>query len=152
MSRSLDGKVAVITGGTQGIGFAIAKEFVKNGATVVVTGREQSRLDEAVGQIRLKASGVRADAGRPAAMDALLKDLKAQHGRLDVVVANAVIDAHAPLAKITEEQFDTMIGTNLKGVLCRAVGGAAHADRRVNHPHRIDRFRGAAAGDEHLRR
>ena len=50
-------------------------------------------------------------------MDALLKDVKAQYGRLDVVVANAVVDAHAPLAKITEEQFDTMIGTNLKGVL-----------------------------------
>jgi NAD(P)-dependent dehydrogenase (short-subunit alcohol dehydrogenase family) len=51
------------------------------------------------------------------AMDALLKDVKARYGRLDVVVANAVVDAHAPLAKITEEQFDTMIGTNLKAVL-----------------------------------
>ena len=50
-------------------------------------------------------------------MDALLKDVKARYGRLDVVVANAVVDAHAPLARITEQQFDTMIGTNLKGVL-----------------------------------
>jgi len=117
MSHSLDGKVAVVTGGTQGIGLAIAEEFVKNGATVVVTGRDQGRLDETVATIGPTASGVRADAGSPAAMDALLKDVKARHGRLDAVVANAVADDHAPLGKITEEQFDTMIGTNLKGVL-----------------------------------
>jgi NAD(P)-dependent dehydrogenase (short-subunit alcohol dehydrogenase family) len=84
MNHSLDGKVAVITGGTQGIGFAIAKEFVKQGATVVVTGRDQGRLDEAVATIGSKASGVRADAGSPTAMHALLKDVKARHGRLDV--------------------------------------------------------------------
>ena len=63
------------------------------------------------------ASGVQADAGSPATMDALLNDVKARHGRLDAVVANAVVDDHAPLGKITEEQFDKMIGTNLKGVL-----------------------------------
>jgi NAD(P)-dependent dehydrogenase (short-subunit alcohol dehydrogenase family) len=117
MSHSLDGKVAVITGGTQGLGLAIAKEFVQDGATVIITGRDQGRLDEAVASIGPKASGVRADAGNRAAMDALLKETKARHGRLDVLVANAVVDDHAPLAKITEEQFDSMIGTNLKGVL-----------------------------------
>jgi len=117
MSKSLDGKVAVVTGGTQGIGFAIAEEFVEQGATVVLTGRDQGRLDEAVAKLGPKASGVRADAGSPAAMDALLKDVKARLGRLDTLVANAVVDDHAPLGKITEEQFDRMIGTNLKGVL-----------------------------------
>jgi len=118
MTHSLDGKVAVITGGTQGIGLAIAKEFVGNGATVVVTGRDHGRLDKAVAQIGPNASGVRADAGSPAAMDAMLKDVRSRHGRLDAVVANAAIaDDHASLGKITEEQFDRMIGTNLKGVL-----------------------------------
>ena len=99
MSHSLDGKVAVVTGGTQGIGLAIATEFAEQGATVVVTGRDQRRLDEAVATIGQQASGVRADAGSPTAMDALLKDVKARSGRLDVVVANAVVDAHAPLAR-----------------------------------------------------
>jgi NAD(P)-dependent dehydrogenase (short-subunit alcohol dehydrogenase family) len=117
MSHPLEGKVAVITGGTQGIGLAIAEEFAKNGAIVVVTGRDQIWLDEAVAQIGPHAAGVRADAGSPAAMDAMLKDVKSRHGRLDAVVANAVVDDHAPLGKITEEQFDRMIGTNLKGVL-----------------------------------
>ena len=117
MSFSLEGKVAVITGGTTGIGLAIAKEFVAEGATVVITGRDQARLDDAVAKIGPKASAVRADAGSPAAMDVLLKDVKARHGRLDALVANAVVDDHAPLGKITEEQFDKMIGTNLKGVL-----------------------------------
>jgi NAD(P)-dependent dehydrogenase (short-subunit alcohol dehydrogenase family) len=117
MSHSLDGKIAVITGGTRGIGLAIAKEFAESGAIVVVTGRDQGRLDEAVAQIGLHASGVQADAGSPATMDAVLKGVKARHGRLDAVVANAVVNDHAPLGKITEEQFDKMIGTNLKGVL-----------------------------------
>jgi len=137
------------TGGTQGIGFAIAEEFVEQGATVVLTGRDQGRLDEAVAKLGPKASGVRADAGSPAAMDALLKDVKARHGRLDTLVANAVVDDHAPLGKITEEQFDRMIGTNLKGVLF--VGDAADAHRRFDHPHRINGLRRAPAGDEHLR-
>ena len=117
MSHSLEGKVGVVTGGTQGIGLAIAKEFVAQGATVIVTGRDQGRLDEAVASIGPGASGVRADAGSPAAMHALLKGVKAQHGRLETLVANAVVDDHAPLGRITEEQFDKMIGTNLKGVL-----------------------------------
>ena len=125
MSYSLDGKVAVVTGGTQGIGLAIAKEFVQQGATIVVTGRDQGRLDEAVAAIGQKASGIRADAGSPTAMDALLKEVKVQYGRLDVVVANAVVDAHAPLGKITEEQFDSMIRTNLKGVLFAVQSAAA---------------------------
>ena len=117
MSNSLEGKVAVITGGTTGIGLAIAKEFVAEGATVVVTGRQQERLDRAVEEIGPRSFGAKADASSLTEMDALLKDVKARHGRLDTVIANAVADEHAPLGKITEEQFDKMVGINLKGVL-----------------------------------
>jgi NAD(P)-dependent dehydrogenase (short-subunit alcohol dehydrogenase family) len=117
MTQALDGKVAVITGGTTGIGLAIAKEFVAEGAIVIVTGLEQEPLDRTVKEIGPHSFGARADASNLAEMDGLLKDVKAKHGRLDVVVANAVADEHAPLGKITEEQFDRMVGINLKGVL-----------------------------------
>lgn len=107
----------MITGGTTGIGLAIAKEFVAEGAKVVVTALQQEALDEAVREIGPRSFGAKADASSIAEMDALLKRVKADHGRLDAVIANAVADEHAPLGKITEEQFDKMVGVNLKGVL-----------------------------------
>ncbi len=117
MSKSLEGKVAVVTGGTTGIGLAIAKEFAAQGAKVVVTGLEMEDLDRAVREIGPNSFGARADAASLTEMDALLKDVKAKNGRLDTVVANAVKDEHAPLGRITEAQFDKMVGINLKGVL-----------------------------------
>jgi len=117
MNQSLASKVAVITGGTAGIGLAIAKEFVAEGATVIVTGRDQKRLDEAAKEIGPRGFGVKADSSSLTEMDALLKNVKAKHGRLDTIIANAVQDEHAPLGKITEAQFDKMVGVNLKGVL-----------------------------------
>jgi NAD(P)-dependent dehydrogenase (short-subunit alcohol dehydrogenase family) len=117
MAQVLKGKVAVVTGGTTGIGLAIAKEFVAEAATVVVTGLEQEQLNMAVKEIGTNSFGAKADASSIVEMDALLKDVKSKHGRLDTVIANAVADEHAPLGKITEQQFDKMMSTNLKGVL-----------------------------------
>jgi NAD(P)-dependent dehydrogenase (short-subunit alcohol dehydrogenase family) len=117
MTRALEGKVAVITGGTTGIGLATAREFVAEGATVVVTDLVQQELDRAVKEIGPGSFGAKADASSIDEMDTLLKNVKAQHGRLDTVIANAVKDEHAPLGKITEAQFDKMVGINLKGVL-----------------------------------
>ena len=117
MKNALEGKVAVITGGTTGIGLAIAKEFASEGATVVVTGLEQGPLDDAIKEIGPRTFGAMADASSLAEMDSLLKDVKTRHGRLDTVILNAVADEHAPLGKITEAQFDKMVGINLKGVL-----------------------------------
>ncbi|MFD9663584.1 SDR family NAD(P)-dependent oxidoreductase [Rhodococcus sp. NPDC059968] len=113
----MEGKVAVVTGGTQGIGLAIAKEFVEQGAKVVITGREQPSIDEAVAEIGSAGSGIRADVSSLEDMDAMYQEVMVRHGRLDAVVANAAIGAHAPLGSITVDQFDRTFDTNVKGVL-----------------------------------
>jgi NAD(P)-dependent dehydrogenase (short-subunit alcohol dehydrogenase family) len=117
MTQALQGKVAVITDGLTGIGLAIAKEFVAQGAAVVVTDLVQEALDQTVNEIGPGSFVAKADASNISEMDILLKDVKAKHGRLDTVICNAVKDEHAPLGKITEAQFDKMVGINLKGVL-----------------------------------
>lgn len=117
MTLALKDKVAVITGGNSGVGFGIAEEFITQGATVIITGRDQDRLDSSVETLGAKSSAMRADASNPKEMDNLLKAVWARHGRLDIFVANAGVGEHAPLSKITEDQFDTVVGTNFKGVL-----------------------------------
>ncbi|HMG07538.1 MAG TPA: SDR family oxidoreductase [Mucilaginibacter sp.] len=115
--KSLAGKVAVITGGGQGVGFGIAQEFIENGASVVITGRRQSVLDEAVALLGPKSSAVMADVSKLAEMEAMFGEVIARHGRLDTVVANAITNANGPLGTITEEQWDHTFNTNAKGVL-----------------------------------
>lgn len=117
MSLSLAEKVAVITGGASGVGLGIAQEFVANGARVVITDLDQEALDEAVAVIGPNCSGIVADVTRLADMEAAYRQVKEHHGRLDAVVANAGIGAHAPLGAITEEQFDRTFNVNAKGVL-----------------------------------
>jgi NAD(P)-dependent dehydrogenase (short-subunit alcohol dehydrogenase family) len=117
MSFSLAGKVAVITGGGQGVGLGIAQEFVAHGATVVITGRRQATLDEAVRVLGPKSSGIVADVSKLSEMEAMFKEVTARHGRLDTVVANAITNANGPLGTITEEQWDHTFNTNAKGVL-----------------------------------
>jgi NAD(P)-dependent dehydrogenase (short-subunit alcohol dehydrogenase family) len=117
MTQALNDRVAVITGGTTGIGLAIAKAFVAQGAKVVVTDLDQEAIDKAVKDIGPSSFGAKADAANITEMDALLKNVRAKHGRLDTVIANAVKDEHASLGQINEAQFDKMVGINLKGVL-----------------------------------
>ncbi|MBT2414676.1 SDR family oxidoreductase [Streptomyces sp. ISL-12] len=117
MSMSLQGKVAVITGGASGVGFGIAQEFAAHGARVVITDLGRSDLDRAVARIGDACTGAVADVTDPTAMDRVYREVKAEHGRLDAVVANAGIGAHAPLGHITEDQFDRTFGVNVKGVL-----------------------------------
>jgi NAD(P)-dependent dehydrogenase (short-subunit alcohol dehydrogenase family) len=117
MTKQLDGKVAVITGGGQGVGFGIAQEFVENGASVVLTGRRRAMLDEAVARLGPKSSGIVADVSKLSEMEAMFKEVMARHGRLDAVVANAITNANGPLGTITEEQWDRTFNTNAKGVL-----------------------------------
>jgi len=117
MSKSLEGKVAVITGGGQGVGLGIAQEFVAEGARVVLTGRRQPILDEAVAVLGPNSSGIVADVAKLSEMEEMFKAVMAKHGRLDTVVANAITNANGPLGTITEDQFDRTFNTNVKGVL-----------------------------------
>ena len=117
MSNSLQGKVAVVTGGSTGIGLGIAKRFASEGASVVITGRRQAELDAAVVEIGPKASAVRADVSVLADLDALYDEVGKVHGRIDVLVANAGGGSLMKLGEITEEHFDTTFAINVKGVL-----------------------------------
>lgn len=115
--NSLKHKIALVTGGNSGIGLAIAKRFISEGATVIITGRRQAELDKAVASLGENASGVRADVSKLHDLDKLYEAIKSKHGHLDVLVANAGGGELAPLGEITEESFDSTFATNVKGVL-----------------------------------
>src|ERR1700692_2702106 len=106
-TKKLQGKIAVITGGTTGIGLAAAKLFVKEGAYVFITGRRQKELDEAVQAIGTNVTGIQGDVAKLADLDRLYEAVKSK-GRIDVVFANAGVAEFAPLGKITEEHFDRL--------------------------------------------
>ena len=112
----LKGKVAVITGGTTGIGLAVAKLFVSEGAYVFITGRRQRELDEAVKEIGSNVTGIQGDVSKLGDLDRLYETIEAK-SRLDIVFANAGVGEFAPLGKITEEHFDKIFDINVKGAL-----------------------------------
>ena len=113
----LDGKIALVTGGNSGIGLATAKEFVKEGAYVFVTGRRWPELSAAVEEIGKNASGIQGDMAKLADLDRLYATIKQDKGRLDIVFANAGIAKYAALGDITEELYEATFGVNVKGVL-----------------------------------
>src|SRR6266702_4272680 len=117
MTKKLEGKVAVITGGSAGIGLAAAKRFAEEGAYVFVTGRRQAELDAAVKEIGPKAVAVRADASNMADLAHLFDTVKAAKGRIDILFANAGVYEFTPFGSITEEAYDRMFDINVKGVL-----------------------------------
>jgi len=112
----LQDKVAVITGGTTGIGFASAKLFVEEGAYVFITGRRQKELDEAVKAIGSNVTGVQGDIAEPADLDRLYERV-GKMGRIDVLFANAGTGGFVSLADITEEYFDQTFNINVRGTL-----------------------------------
>src|SRR4029077_10075298 len=117
MSGKLEGKVAVVTGGNSGIGLATAKRFVTEGAYVFVTGRRQAELDAAVREIGENVTGVQGDVAKFADLDRLYSTVKAKKGRIDILFANAGTAELAPLGNISEEHFDRIFSTNVKGLL-----------------------------------
>ncbi|MET9388582.1 glucose 1-dehydrogenase [Streptomyces sp. NPDC002928] len=110
----LQGKVAVITGGTEGIGLATAKLFVEEGAYVFITGRRQKQLDDAVKEIGGTVSGVQGDVAELADLDRLYETVKAR-GRIDILFANAGLGEFASLEDVTEAHFDKIFNINVKG-------------------------------------
>ncbi|MGK3141317.1 SDR family NAD(P)-dependent oxidoreductase [Pantoea sp. C2G6] len=117
MNAPLTGKIALVTGGTSGIGLASARELAAQGARLFITGRRQTELDAAVAAIGGNVSGIRADASRPHELDEVYACIAAQAGHLDILFANAGGGDMLPLGAITEEHFDRIFGTNVRGVL-----------------------------------
>ncbi|MFE3114896.1 SDR family NAD(P)-dependent oxidoreductase [Streptomyces niveus] len=113
----LAGKVAVVTGGSIGIGFATARAFRDEGAQVLITGRRKEALDAAVGELGRGVTGVVCDVSVPSELDALYQAVREQAGRIDVLVANAGIGTAAPLGEVTEEVIDSLFATNVKGTI-----------------------------------
>jgi NAD(P)-dependent dehydrogenase (short-subunit alcohol dehydrogenase family) len=113
----LPGKVAVITGGSTGIGLAAAKLFVREGAYVFITGRRQKELDEAVKAIGTNVSGVQGDVAKLADLDRLYGTVSKVKGRVDIVFANAGVGEFVPFGAVTEEHFDKLFDINVKGAL-----------------------------------
>jgi NAD(P)-dependent dehydrogenase (short-subunit alcohol dehydrogenase family) len=113
----LEGKVALVTGGNSGIGLATAKEFVREGAYVFITGRREAELAAAVKEIGRNITAVRGDVANLADLDRLFEQIRREKGKLDVVFANAAFARLAPFGAITEELYDATFNINVKGLL-----------------------------------
>jgi NAD(P)-dependent dehydrogenase (short-subunit alcohol dehydrogenase family) len=117
MSKRLEGKVALITGGSDGIGLATAKQFAEEGAHVYITGRRQAQLDAAVSAIGSNVTAIQGDVTKPTDLDRTFAQIKKEKGRLDILFANAGGSPLVPLGSITEEHFDTVFNLNVKGLV-----------------------------------
>src|SRR6185436_4194693 len=117
MPKKLKDKIALITGGTEGIGLATAKRFVEEGAYVFITGRRHKELDEAVKAIGANVSGVQGDIAQLADLDRLYETVAQVKRRIDIVFANAGVGEFVPFGAVTEEHFDRLFNINVRGTL-----------------------------------
>ena len=117
MSKKLEGKIALVTGGSTGIGLATAQQFVAEGAYVFITGRRQPELDAAVKTIGSNVTAIQADSSNLADLDKVYAQIKKEKGHLNILFANAGGGEFAPLGSITEEHFDKTFNTNVKGLV-----------------------------------
>ncbi len=113
----LEGRIALVTGGTSGIGLATAKQFANEGAYVFITGRRDRELAAAVKEIGKNVTGTQGDVSNLDDLDRLFAQIKREKGKLDIVFANAGAAKYAPLGKITEELYDSIFNVNVKGLL-----------------------------------
>ena len=112
----LQGKIALITGGSEGMGFGTAQQFIQEGAFVFITGRRKPQLDAAVARLGPQAAGIQADSGKLADLDRLFAEIKQSKGKLDIVFANAGVYAVKPFNEVTEDFYDNCVDINVKGV------------------------------------
>jgi NAD(P)-dependent dehydrogenase (short-subunit alcohol dehydrogenase family) len=117
MGNKLEGKIAVITGATSGIGLATAKRFVSEGAYVFITGLYQKDVDTAVSDIGKNVSGIQGDVANLADIDKMYDVVKDKKGHIDILFANAGIIEFAPLGEISEKHFDKIFNIDVKGLL-----------------------------------
>jgi NAD(P)-dependent dehydrogenase (short-subunit alcohol dehydrogenase family) len=115
--KKLEGKIALVTGGSSGIGLATAQRFVQEGAYVFITGRRLPELAAAKATIGGDVTVVQADVSKQDDLDRMYAAIGQERGRLDILFANAGSGTLAPLGEITEAEFDTMFDTNVKGLL-----------------------------------
>jgi hypothetical protein len=151
MTGKLEGKIAVVTGGTSGIGMATAKGLVAEGAFVFITGRRQAELDKAAAEIGPNAVAVRADSSNLGDLDRLYYLIKTEKGRIDILfvkcrrwrVCRVGRDYRGTLRQALQHQRE---GCAVHG----AEGAAAVSRRRLDHPERIDRSLEGHASVQHL--
>jgi NAD(P)-dependent dehydrogenase (short-subunit alcohol dehydrogenase family) len=113
----LDGKRAVITGGSSGIGFEAAKLFIEQGARIALIARDRARLDSAVASLGTGVIGVAADISRPDALKLAITDIHNQLGGIDILFANAGVSETPPIAETSEQAFDDFMSINVKGTI-----------------------------------
>lgn len=116
-SQKLAGKIALVTGGSAGIGLATAQRFVAEGAFVFITGRRQAELDAAVQLLGSAAVGLQGDVSNLADLDRVVAAIKAQKGQIDVLVANAAVAEFLSIEDVTEEHYDRQFDINVKGMV-----------------------------------
>ncbi|EHN78930.1 oxidoreductase [Streptomyces sp. NRRL WC-3753] len=117
MGKSLTGKIAVVTGGSTGIGFATARAFRDEGAEVFITGRRKDALEAATAELGPAVTGVVCDVSVSADLEAFYGTVRDRAGRIDVLVANAGIGIVAPFGEVTEELIDSVFAVNVKGTI-----------------------------------
>ena len=146
--RRFEGKVALVTGGNSGIGLAVATALVREGAKVILSGRNEATVAAAAKALGLAATGVAADTGRIEGIERVVATAREfGGGRLDVLFCNAGIGAFGPIATITEQKWDEVMNVNLKGVYFTVQEGpAADDERRHDRPQRIGRGRQGRPG------
>lgn len=128
----LKNKVAVITGGSSGIGFATAKEFIANGAKVVIFGRGEQALDEATKELGANSFGIQGDVTNLTDLERLYSETKSKFGGIDIVFINVGQGKLAPIADTSEDFFDEMISVNFKGAYFSLQKSIAHLNKNAS--------------------